>query len=203
MTTTVAAAYSARVADALAFAAECHRQQFRKGTAVPYLAHVLGVASHVWRHGGDEDQAVAALLHDVIEDSGVEAAALQNRFGARVAAIVTAATDTVVPGQLRDASTWRERKAHHLDTIAELRRSADPHGALLVVACDKLDNLTDLVRDARAVGSAAFERFNAPADKRQNVVWYQRAVVQALGDALPGALCRELDDLLADLDACG
>ncbi len=203
MTNPAELAYTTRVADALAFAATCHQQQFRKGTDVPYLAHVLGVASHVWRHGGDEDQAVAALLHDVIEDCDVDAATLEERFGARVAAIVTAATDTVEPGQRRDASTWRARKTHHLETIAELRSSADRHGALLVVACDKLDNLTDLVRDARSSGAAAFERFNAPPDKRANVVWYQGAVVEAFGDELPAALRQELNALLGELDACG
>jgi len=199
VTTATHAAYSARVTDALGFAAACHREQFRKGTEVPYLAHVLGVASHVWRHGGDEEQAVAALLHDVMEDAGVHIDELEARFGARVAAIVAAATDTVVPGQPRDASTWRERKVHHLTTIRDISAAGDPHGALVVIACDKLDNLTDLVRDVRGAGARAFDRFNAPDDKRTNVVWYQGAVVHELGDAVPGSLRNELEALLTEL----
>ena len=199
MTTTARVAYSARVADALGFVAGCHREQFRKSTEVPYLAHVLAVASQVWRHGGDEDQAVAALLHDVVEDAGITVPDLEDRFGVRVAAIVAAATDTVVPGQARDASTWRERKQHHLATIRRIREEGDPNGALLVIACDKIDNLGDLVRDVRRTGRDAFDRFNAPADKQANVLWYQGAVVQELRDAVASSAGDELGALLVQL----
>src|SRR5581483_712539 len=95
-----------RYAEAVAWAAELHGSQVRKGTSIPYLTHLLAVSSLVWEHGGDEEDAIAGLLHDAIEDTDATAADIEARFGAKVATIVLACSDTTV----RPKPPWRKRK---------------------------------------------------------------------------------------------
>jgi (p)ppGpp synthase/HD superfamily hydrolase len=176
---------------ALLFALDKHRKQVRKGSGVPYVTHLLSVASLVAEFGGDEAQAIAGLLHDSIEDQGVTEADLVERFGPAVARIVVACTDAFA----RPKPPWRARKEAHL---AHLR--AQPPEIKLVVACDKLHNALSIARDLRdpAVGPAVWGRFSMP---REDTLWYYRAVRDALAEGWPHRVIGELDDVLRALEA--
>jgi GTP pyrophosphokinase len=145
---------------------DLHRTQERKGSGVPYVAHVLGVASLVMEHGGDEDSAIAALLHDAVEDQGGLSvlAQIESDFGKKVAAIVLACSDSVSEPK----PPWRERKELY---VAHLRR-ATPE-AQLVSACDKLYNLRTILGDYERVGEALWSRFTGGRD---GVLWYYGAL---------------------------
>lgn len=181
-----------RFYSAVRWAGELHGDQARKGTAVPYVAHLLAVAARVLEDGGDEDEAIAALLHDAVEDAGGPPvlAEIARRYGPRVAAIVHACTDAdTVP-----KPPWRERKARF---VARLRDDDLPPGTLRVVAADKLHNARSLLADLRHDGAATMSRFNAgPADQR----WYHRAVAEVVTRRHGGALADELARTVADLD---
>lgn len=182
----------ALLVDALRFALEAHGPQTRKGIAVPYASHLLEVAGLVLQHGGDARQAAAALLHDVLEDcAGVDAAKLQSRFGADVAHIVECCSDLLEGDSPNDKSDWLSRKRRY---VAHLRR-ADAR-TRLVAACDKLQNLRDLIADLRCDGTATLARFDAsPAQTR----WYYEEVFDALGADLPRRLRIELGDWIERL----
>ncbi|MBS0561028.1 MAG: HD domain-containing protein, partial [Proteobacteria bacterium] len=140
-----------RFAEAVAVAAELHDGQRRKGTAIPYLAHLLAVSAIVLEYGGDEDQAIAGLLHDVIEDCGAEhEAAIRTRFGDRVASIVRGCTDA----DIQPKPPWQERKEAYLAHLGEAAVDV-----LLVSAADKLHNSRAIVSDVRAHGEVVFDRF--------------------------------------------
>lgn len=150
--------YSERVGDALRFAAEAHAEQARKGKpAEPYLSHILTVAGLVAHYGGSEDQIIAAVLHDAVEDAGgaTMAERIRRAFGDRVADIVLECSDAV-PGDDGEKGPWKPRK---LDFIARLRAGGDPD-ALLVEACDKLANLYDIVEDLEFDPEPTFDKFN-------------------------------------------
>jgi GTP pyrophosphokinase len=158
-----------RLHDALDYAADVHNGQLRKGTTMPYLAHPMGVASLVLEFGGDEDQAVAGLLHDVIEDGGEHhRAAIRRQFGDRVADIVEGCTDGV-PDAAGEKAPWRERKESYL---AHLEEAADD--VVLVSACDKLHNARAIAADVRRTGSQVFERFKAG---RGGTLWYYETLL--------------------------
>ena len=153
-----------RIGRALALAVKAHAGQKRKGTEIPYLAHPMGVASIALDHGADEDQAIAALLHDAVEDGGEHfAEIIRVQFGDRVADIVAGCTDGV-----SDASgvkeAWLPRKERY---IAHLRESSDD--VLLVSGSDKLHNARAIVEDLLNVGRAVFDRFTATPDQ---TIWY-------------------------------
>lgn len=166
-----------RFDDAVAYARTLHADDVRKGTTVPYLAHLLGVSSLVLEHGGDEDQAIAALLHDAAEDHGGRArlADIAARFGTRVAAIVEACSDSLVADRHHKAPWW-PRKAAYLRALA-----TEPPDALLVTAADKLHNARALVADHRRDGDALWARFNPDAGRRGQL-WYQRRLHEVLAD---------------------
>lgn len=169
---------SDRFADALAFTAELHRRQVRKGTEIPYVSHLLAVASLALEHGADEDTAIAALLHDAIEDCGAEVApTIALRFGTRVLELVHACSDAAPVGGQPKAE-WRGRKEAYVANVAVC-----PDEACLIIACDKLHNLRCLIRDLDSVGIETLDRFQAPAD----LPWYFGAVAGALSArAAPG-----------------
>ncbi len=159
-----------RFTSAVATAVELHGRQARKGGAVPYLAHLLGVASLVLEDGGDEDEAIAALLHDAAEDAGGRETlgAIRGYFGERVALIVAGCSDAMPePGAAK--APWDERKAAY---VAELR-TADP-SVLRVSLADKLHNGRSLLADLRAAGPAVWDRFNAPPHRQ---AWYYRTLL--------------------------
>src|SRR5262249_41201230 len=136
---------SSRFREALVFAAELHRDQVRKGTTVPYVAHLLGVAGIVLEHGADEDEAIAALLHDAVEDQGGPPTreAIRRRFGERVAAIVDGCTDA----DKTPPPPWRARKEA---CVAHVRHASP--SVLLVSAADKLHNSRAILNDYRLDG---------------------------------------------------
>lgn len=151
---------------ALNLAFDLHRAQERKGSGVPYLAHVLGVASLVMEHGGDEDAAIAALLHDAVEDQGGlgTLTKIEAELGKKVADIVLACSDSVSSPK----PPWRERKEAYVAHLGE----AAP-GAQLVSACDKLYNLRTILGDYERVGEALWSRFTGG---REGVLWYYGAL---------------------------
>src|SRR5665213_2459481 len=166
-----------RFTRAVDYARAAHSTQIRKGTSVPYIAHLLGVASLVLEYGGDEDQAIAGLLHDVVEDQGAHHERLvREQFGERVARIVMACTDgsqeakagAVTPEQKR--AHWHDRKTHYIEHL-----KTQPDEVLLVSACDKLHNARMILQDIRdpAVGAAVFDRFTGAKD---GTLWYYGAL---------------------------
>jgi (p)ppGpp synthase/HD superfamily hydrolase len=187
-----------RFDEALQFASAAHRQQIRKGRQTPYIGHPLAVASLVIEFGGDEDQAIAALLHDLLEDQadqfgGSDAAkqVLRERFGEQVQRIVIACSDHHASGPRPD---WRSRKQYYLDQIA-----AKPEVALLVIGCDKLHNASCILRDYREVGEDLWRRF---AGGRDGSLWYYRALVSALaGAGLQASPLAELARVVAQIEA--
>ena len=173
---------SPRFSVAVTFAAELHRDQFRKGTAIPYLSHLLGVASLALEHGADEDEAIAAVLHDAIEDQGgaTTEATICRMFGSRVAEIVRACSDTDV----QPKPPWRERKDAYLRHL----RSADA-STRLVSASDKLHNARAILSDLRSHGAAVWTRFNAaPAD----ILWYYQSLAAEFLRGGPERLAHEI-----------
>jgi (p)ppGpp synthase/HD superfamily hydrolase len=175
---------TSRLADAFAFANELHCAQTRKGTAIPYVSHLMSVSALVLEAGGDEDQAIAGLLHDAVEDQGglPVAQEIERRFGRRVAELVLACTDAM-PAAGEDKAPWRERKLAYIDHLPGL--SPD---AALVVACDKLHNLRCLLSDIERDGPATLERFNEP----EAIEWYYSSVASALNGVAPAALTNSL-----------
>jgi len=172
-----------RFDEAVALACELHAGQVRKSTDIPYVAHLLAVTALVLEDGGDEDEAIAALLHDAVEDQGGAATLreIRRRFGSRVADIVQACSDTdVIP-----KPPWRERKEAY---VAHLHDPALPAGALRVSLADKLHNARAILFDLRA-GEDVFARFNAGRD---DVLWYYDALARAFAERKPGPLADEL-----------
>ena len=182
--------YSERIDDALAFVADAFRHQVRKGSGIPYLTHLLAVMVIVAEHGGDEDQMLAALLHDYLEDvEAGSAEVLEARFGARVAGWVVALSDTVV----QPKPPWEARKRAYIEQLAN--ESAE---LKLISAADKLHNARSLIRDHELVGDALWERFTA---SREQTLWYYRSVVAALGPGWQHPLLDELERTVAELVA--
>jgi len=185
-------AYTERMHDALAAGARLHKHQRRKGTTIPYLTHLLGTCSIALEYGANEDQAIAALLHDVIED--VEPVELARgevaTFGPEVLRIVEACTDTDV----RPKPPWRERKEAYIAHLGE----ADA-AVLLVSASDKLHNATAIIHDLHRHGASVWDRFNAPRD---DTLWYYRALVDAFraNPAHVPALIDELDQAVTEME---
>ena len=182
-----------RFVEALAFAMTAHGDQTRKGSDVPYIAHLLGVASLVLEAGGDEDMAIAGLLHDTVEDTEATARDIEASFGPRVAAIVEGCTDTdEIP-----KPPWRPRKERYL---AHLRSPDTPVDVLVVSRADKLHNARSMLRDCRELGEGFWSRFNAEAEEQ---LWYLSSVVDVFTDRLPGPMTDELrrihDDLAAEV----
>lgn len=177
-----------KLADAAALAFRLHAAQRRKGTTIPYVAHLMAVAALVLEHGGDEDQAAAALLHDAIEDCGPQQeAGIAARLGPRVAAMVRACTDAEVTPK----PPWHARKAAYIAQLATA-----PADALLVSACDKLHNARAIVGDLRALGPGMMARFTGGLD---GTLWYYAALLEAFRAraALPPRLLEELAEAVA------
>jgi (p)ppGpp synthase/HD superfamily hydrolase len=175
---------------ALQYAAAIHREQIRKGTAIPYLAHLLGVASIALEYGANEDEAIGALLHDAAEDAGGLARIedIRRHFGDAVAAIVAGCTDSVVVPK----PPWRKRKQDYIAHIP----AASP-SVRLVSASDKLHNARAILSDYRRHGEALWSRFNG---RREGTLWYYRSLVAAFAAAEKNALVEELDRVVAEIE---
>ncbi len=182
---------SPRFVDALAYAIEVHAGQSRKGTTVPYVAHVLGVCALVLEDGGGEDEAIAALLHDAVEDGGGQPVLVEirRRFGERVAGIVWACSDT----DETPKPPWKERKARYIDHV----RVAGPD-ARRVSCADKLHNARSILRDYRLEGERLWDRFNAPPEEQ---LWYYRSLVEAFQQPGRTPLVDELERVVGQLEA--
>ncbi len=143
-----------------------HKPQARKASRIPYITHLMGVASLVLEAGGDEDLAIAALLHDVVEDCGGRPMLkqVQRLFGKRVAEIVDGCTDAyVIP-----KPPWRTRKESYIRRLKK-----EDAGTRLVSAADKLNNLRSILSDYREIGESVWSRFNGG---REGTIWYYRTL---------------------------
>ncbi|TXG97603.1 MAG: HD domain-containing protein [Rhodocyclaceae bacterium] len=159
-----------RISEALALAVQAHEKQVRKGTSIPYVAHPMGVASIALEFGADEDQAIAALLHDVLEDGGPQyGPMIKKRFGERVLTIVEGCTDGV-PDASGHKGDWGERKRAYLAHLAEA-----PDDVLLVSGSDKLHNARAIVSDLLKIGPDVFKRFTSGRD---GTLWYYRSLAE-------------------------
>jgi GTP pyrophosphokinase len=179
-----------RFEQALLLATRLHAGQTRKETDIPYIGHLLAVAGMVLENGGDEDAAIAALLHDAIEDQGHQITLddIRARFGDPVADIVAGCTDaTTYP-----KPPWRGRKETYL---AHLRRASAAER--LVSTADKLHNARAILADYRVLGEALWGRFNGG---REGTLWYYRSLVQALRAAGPTPLLDELARVVEEIE---
>ncbi len=179
-----------RLQRAFRYAAEKHAGQTRKQTAVPYLSHLMAVAALVLEAGGDEDMAIAALLHDVVEDCGgiPRLREIRKQFGARVAKIVEGCTDSF--GEPKPE--WVERKKDYLREV----KQADVE-TRLVSASDKLHNVRTILADYRQDGEAIWARFSG---KKEGTLWYYRALSDEYGRRSPNRNTRELEIAVAELE---
>jgi len=155
--------YSARLYDAIEVAARAHHRQVRKGTEIPYIVHPLAVAGLLIRAECAEHLVIAALFHDVLEDTPVTVEEIQSHFGQRVSELVAALSE---PDK---KEPWEQRKAH---TIQYLRDKASDD-ALLVALADKLDNIRAIREGLESDGEKFWERFNRPRDKQK---WYYESL---------------------------
>lgn len=181
---------SPRFEQALVYAAQIHAGQVRKLTQIPYLSHLLAVTAIALEHGATEEEAIAALLHDAVEDAGGKArlADLRVRFGPRVARIVAGCTDT----DQTPKPPWLERKTAY---VAHLRRA--PTSVRLVSAADKLHNSRAILSEYRTLGDALWSRFRGG---RRGTLWYYRAVVKALRAPRLRRLAKALDANVTELE---
>ena len=186
------AVLGARFSEAVRWAALLHADDVRKGTQIAYVSHLLAVASLVLEDGGTEEEAVAALLHDAIEDRNTPEAEIRARFGQPIADIVVACSEP--PGPDRDATTWRARKEQYLAHL----EAGTSESAWRVTAADKLHNARSILSDLRDHGPVIWEKFNAPAADQR---WYYTELVRVIGDAHDGPTVRELRRVVADLVA--
>jgi (p)ppGpp synthase/HD superfamily hydrolase len=178
------------LAEAIAYTAAAHAGQMRKGSSIPYLSHLLAVSAIVLEYGGDEDTAIAALLHDVVEDAGgrPRLADVRARFGEAVAAIVEGCTDA----DTTPKPPWRARKEAYIARLA-----GESPAVQLVSAADKLHNARSLLSDHFEIGPALWSRFSGGRD---GTLWYFRSLVSTYTSA-PPALVRELDRVVTALEA--
>lgn len=179
--------------DALTYASALHSTQGRKGTTIPYVAHLLAVASIVMEAGGSEDEAIAALLHDGPEDQGGEKtlAEIRTRFGDTVADIVSNCSDTFEDPK----PEWAERKRKYLEHL----QSADT-GTLLVSCADKLHNARATLRDLRDQGSSVWSKFSAT---REQTLGNYAGLIEAYESSTPDprrtGIVHELRDIVAQM----
>ena len=178
MTHTAAGSFlGTRFEDALIYALDLHRHDTRKGKPTPYVSHLLGVCSLVLQDGGDEDEAIAALLHDALEDHAerVVPADLGRRFGSRVLEIVRSCSDTPPDYAGGTKPPWKERKLRYIAHLAQTTPSARR-----VSLADKLYNLREVVSDLRIEGQQTWARFNAGAAEQ---CWYYRSIAEMMRQA--------------------
>jgi (p)ppGpp synthase/HD superfamily hydrolase len=180
---------SSRFEDALIYASHLHARQLRKGTQIPYLAHLLGVTSLVLEDGGSEDEAIGALLHDAVEDQGGldTLEEIRRRFGQNVALIVEGCTDSFSLPK----PSWRERKEAYIDHLwsapSEVRR---------VSLADKLHNARSLIFTYRQMGEKTWARFNGG---KEGSLWYYRSLLHVFQETGNSPMVEELAKVVADI----
>lgn len=191
---------SPRYLNALEYAATLHATQKRKGSSVPYISHLYAVSALVLSFGGDEDEAIAGLLHDGPEDQGGTKILneIRAKFGDVVADIVEGCSDSLVDTAKGETKLpWSERKSPYIQHLAA--GDETERGYHLVTGSDKLHNLLCIVRDYRELGPSLWSRFNSGRD---NCLWYYRSVVQSLSNAnlVPPSLLIEIKQAYAQLE---
>ena len=188
--TTTVSVVSDRFSKALQYAADLHAHQRRKISGVPYVAHLLRVAGIALGAGADEDEAIAALLHDAIEDQGGPKTRdqIRRRFGGRVVEIVDGCTDT----DQSPKPPWRQRKEAYLAQL----KNATP-SVRLVSAADKLDNARSILISYRRFGEWVWDQFSGGRD---GVLWYYRSAVEILKQAATNPLIEELERVVSEIE---
>ena len=181
---------SRRFDEALQYAVDKHRCQLRKDGRVPYIAHLMGVSALVLEHGGDEDQAIAGLLHDAPEDQGGAATLeeIRRRFGDGVADIVRGCTEKLELGKRE----WRTRKTLHLEHMRGL-----PDRTLLVLLADKVHNGRGVLDELDRVGLEVFDRFGGKLD---GTLWYYREMCAMFSQRIGAPLSRELERIVTRME---
>ncbi|WP_246140371.1 HD domain-containing protein [Euhalothece natronophila] len=181
---------SSRFDHALTFASDLHRKQFRKGSSVPYICHLLGVCSLVLEYGGDEDSAIAALLHDAIEDQGglPTRDKIKQNFGENVTAIVEACSDAYE----KPKPPWRERKEAYINHVPNMSDQA-----ALVSAADKLHNVRSIIKDWHEIGEKIWDVFSA---SKEETLWYYRELAVAFYKRKPTPIAIELKRTVRELE---
>ncbi len=177
------ATLTSKFSEALTYAAAAHAGQTRRGTAIPYLAHCLSVAALALEAGCDEETAIAALLHDVVEDCGgpPRLSEIREQFGEVVAATVSACSDT----DQTPKPPWKARKQAWLEAFPRM-----PPAAQLVSTCDKLHNARAIVGDLYEMGEVVWQKFNGG---REGTLWYYATFVNLCRETtLPSALVEYL-----------
>lgn len=183
-----------RFQEALVYAAKLHISQVRKDSQTPYIAHLLATVGLVLEYGGSEEEAIAALLHDALEDQpndGQTLAEIESQFGPEVLSIVQACSDT----QTHPKPPWRERKEAFLIALGSISCSA-----CLVIAADKLHNTRTLVREYREHGEEIWPRFKGG---RAGTLWFSHSLLTALKNraCVPPALISELSGAVHELES--
>ena len=187
-----------RISAAFALAALVHEQQQRKSTDIPYISHPMAVAAQVSVWGGSEDQFIAALLHDVVEDGGAQyMPVIEEHFGKHVLDLVMACSDAA-PQRGQPKGAWIERKEKY---IANLRSAADE--VLLISAADKWHNLASILADAKQLGEVVFDRFIRQdferTDKKKMVLWYYKELLAVYRERNVPVVV-ELENLLSEIE---
>ncbi len=180
-----------RFEEALVFATQLHSQQVRKGGSIPYISHLLAVTALVLEHGGNEDEAIAALLHDAIEDQGGDTVRqdIRRRFGEIVTEIVDGCSDTdIIP-----KPPWQARKEAYIKHL----RTASP-SVQLVSACDKLHNARTILNNYRTIGDELWQRFKGG---KEGTLWYYRSVLEVYKTRAHTPLIEELEEVISALEA--
>jgi (p)ppGpp synthase/HD superfamily hydrolase len=177
-----------RFGDAMSWALELHASQRRKGTAIPYAAHLLAVTALVLEDGGDEDEAIGALLHDAVEDGKAPLAEIRARYGDRVAEIVDGCSDT----DESPKPPWRARKDAYIAHLAEASPSV-----VRVSLADKLHNARAILLDYRQHGDALWTRFDPKSDQ----LWYYRSLAGAFEAVTASPMLAELIRVVRELEA--
>lgn len=188
---------SPRLADAFRYALDVHSGMTRKGTAIPYMAHLMGVTSLVLQYGGSETEAIGALLHDAAEDAGGHdrLADIRSRFGDEVARIVDGCSDSFETPK----RPWLERKQQYVDRVPD-----EPASVILVSASDKIHNVGAIIEDYRTSGDALWARFNKDAGKAGTVGYYRGLVTAYRATGHHPGVIDDLDRLVTQLEAlCG
>jgi GTP pyrophosphokinase len=185
-------ALTPRFEDALVFAARLHGGDVRKGTTIPYVSHVLGVASLALEHGANEDEAIGALLHDTVEDAKGDSESVRTEIGRRFGTAVLDIVDGCTDARTKPKPPFRERKERYIAHLPEASPSVR-----LVSASDKLYNARAILSDYRAIGEALWARFNGG---RSGTLWYYRSLADAFRALGPARLAEELARVVSEIE---
>ena len=174
--------FNSKFKEALSYSYDLHRNQTRKGTLIPYTSHLMTVSSLIMEHGGDQEQAIAGLLHDAVEDQGGQNTLneIRKKFGDKVANIVSDCTDAWEEPK----PPWKARKLDYLQSLPK-----KPKSSILVSLADKTHNAESILFDKIEIGDAIWDRFTPPYEETK---WYYRSLSNIFLDKIPGKLAERL-----------